>query len=135
MFFDLVSFTENVLLSIIGGIFIRRAEKSFKNWTFFGIIIATHLLGLLLKCLYYTYEHSWMSLSDAYKCVKLVSKASIFLIFFAITVCLITFPFAFHLSASSSSILITMFSFVILMVSFHFSFLKAYYQKNFVRGG
>ena len=66
---------ENVGLSTIGSIFIGEVEKSFDSKTFIVILIGTHVLGLLLKFAYYTYQHPWRKLSLAYYCLEKTSKA------------------------------------------------------------
>jgi hypothetical protein len=77
LLFDFLSLLENVCLSTIGSIFIAEVEKTFDLKTFIGILIGTHVLGLLLKFTYYTYQHPWRKLSLAHYCLEKTSKTLI----------------------------------------------------------
>ena len=76
MVFDSSSFMENCVLVITGAYYIYQVESNFYPVVFCCIVIGTHLMGLLLKCVYYCYQHPWMSSSKARKplenCLKVV---------------------------------------------------------------
>ena len=115
--FDAMSLVENCLLTVVGGIYVSKAENSFRNWIFFATVIGTHLLGLLLKCLYYKHAHPWMSLSDAYETIGNV--LNIVLMFLGVCV-IVGMPISVHLlelNSKYSSILYTLFALSIMMVS------------------
>ena len=79
LLFDFLSLLENCLLSVIGSIYIAEVEDSFVPSRFYGIVIGTHVLGLLLKFGYYRYQHPWMALSPAHYCMDNLSKTFILL--------------------------------------------------------
>ena len=116
--FDVMSLLENCLLAGVGAHTISVAEDSFRKWTFCATVIGTHLFGLLLKCLYYQYQHPWMSLSDAYKSLKNILT----IIIGILGVCLIVaMPLSVHLlemSSTKSSIVYTIFALSLILVSF-----------------
>ena len=116
--FDVMSLLENCLLAGVGAHTISIAEDGFRKWTFCTIVIGTNLFGLLLKCLYYQYQHPWMSLSDVYKSMKNVLT----IILGILGVCLIAaMPLSVHLlemSSTKSSIVYTIFALSLIMVRF-----------------
>ena len=67
MFFDILSLMENCILVTIGAHFVSEAEEFFKLGIFCGMVIGVHLMGLLLKAIFYRYHHPWMSLSATKK--------------------------------------------------------------------
>ena len=116
--FDTLSLLENCVLTFIGGHFIAEAESSFKNWIFFAAVAGSHLLGLLLKCLYYQHQHPWMSLSEVHKSMgKVMDVLLIILILFIIAAMPISVHL-FDLNSTYSSLLYTIFGLSLLMVSF-----------------
>ena len=127
--FDLMSLLENCLLAGVGAHTISVAEDGFGKWTFCTTVIGTHFFGLLLKCLYYQYQHPWMSLSDAYKSMKNV----LMIILGILGVCLIVaMPLSVHLlemSSTKSSIVYTIFALSLIMVSFLNDFFFKYIQS------
>ena len=67
MFFDILSLMENCILVTIGAHFVSEAEEFFKYGIFCGMVMGVHLMGLLLKAIFYRYHHPWMSLSATKK--------------------------------------------------------------------
>ena len=67
MFFDILSLIENCVLVTVGARFVSEAEEFFNYGMFCGIVIGVHLMGLLLKAIFYRYHHPWMSLSATKK--------------------------------------------------------------------
>ena len=65
--FDILSVLENAALVITGSKGLMNIEKSFMGNYFCGMVMGTHMFGLLLKAVYYRHQHPWMSLSQAYK--------------------------------------------------------------------
>ena len=116
--FDVLSFIENCSMTIIGGHFIAEAESSFKNWIFFAAVSGTHLLGLLLKCLYYQHQHPWMSLSEAHKSMGKVLNVLLIILGFLIIAAMPVSVTLFDLNSTYSSLLYTIFGLSLLMVSF-----------------
>ena len=70
--FDILSMLENSAFVFSGSFGIKQIEKSFKMELFCGVVLGTHLLGLILKAFFYRYQHPWMSLSRAYKGMGLI---------------------------------------------------------------
>ena len=100
----MTSLLENCALSITGAFYIGKYEKNFDPLIFCGIVIGSHIVGLLLKLFYYQYQHPWMTLSDARDCMSKVSKGILFLLAVGIAVgipCL-----AYFLSPSTTSTLL-----------------------------
>ena len=69
--FDTMSLAENCGLVISGSYCISLVESDFNYWILSGIVIGTHLFGLLLKCIYYRFQHPSMSISEAHKCLQI----------------------------------------------------------------
>ena len=116
--FDVLSLLENCSMTIIGGHFIADEESSFKNWTFFAAVSGTHLLGLLLKCLYYQHQHPWMSLSEAHKSMGKVMDVLLIILSLFIIAAMPISVHLFDLNSTYSSLLYTIFGLSLLMVSF-----------------
>ena len=74
MVYDILSLMENCVLVTIGAQFVSEAEEFFNFGFFCGMVIGVHLMGLLLKAIYYRYYHPWMSLSDSKKVLGLTLK-------------------------------------------------------------
>ena len=58
-----MSLIENCVLVTIGAHFVSEAEEFFNFRFFCGMVIGVHLMGLLVKAIFYRYHHPWMSLS------------------------------------------------------------------------
>ena len=58
---------ENCVLVTIGAHFVSEAEEFFNFRFFCGMVIGVHLMGLLLKAIFYRYHHPWMSLRPTKK--------------------------------------------------------------------
>jgi len=58
---------ENCILVTIGAHFVSEAEEFFNFRFFCGMVIGVHLMGLLVKAIFYRYHHPWMSLSPTKK--------------------------------------------------------------------
>ena len=116
--FDTLSLLENCLLTFIGGHFIVETESSFKNWIFFAAVAGTHLLGLLLKCLYYQHQHPWMSLSEAHKSMGKVLNVLVTILGLFIIAAMPVSVHLFDLNSTYSSLLYTIFGLSLLIVSF-----------------
>ena len=71
MLFDILSLIENIVLVTIGAHFVSEAEEFFKYGFFCGMVVVLHLMGLLLKAIFYRYHHPWMSLSATKKALGL----------------------------------------------------------------
>ena len=71
MLFDTLSLIENIVLVTIGAHFVSEAEEFFKYGFFCGMVVVVHLMGLLLKAIFYRYHHPWMSLSATKKALGL----------------------------------------------------------------
>merc|ERR1712051_1161102 len=104
LLFDVTSLLENCALSITGAFYIGKYEKHFDPLLFCGIVIGSHIVGLLLKLFYYQFQHPWMTLSDARDCMSKVSKEILFLLAVGIVVGI---PYiAYYLSPSTTSTLL-----------------------------
>ena len=104
LLFDVMSLLENCALSITGAFYIGKYEKNFDPLLFCGIVIGSHIVGLLLKLFYYQFQHPWMTLSDARNCMSKVSKGILFLLAVGIVVGI---PYiAYYLSPSTTSTLL-----------------------------
>ena len=82
LLFDLMSLSENCVLLITGAFYIGKYETDFDpyKYQFCAVVLGTHVFGLLLKFLYYQFQHPWMTLSLARDCMGKVSKAIICLL-------------------------------------------------------
>merc|ERR1739838_595699 len=77
-----MSLSENCVLLITGAFYIGKYEKDLDpyKYKFCAVVLGTHVFGLLLKFLYYQFQHPWMTLSLARDCMGKVSKAIISLL-------------------------------------------------------
>ena len=82
LLFDLMSLSENCVLLITGAFYIGKYETDFDpyKYKFCAVVLGTHVFGLLLKFLYYQFQHPWMTLSLAREGMGKVSNAIICLI-------------------------------------------------------
>ena len=80
--FDVLSLMENCGLLITGAFYLGKYESDFHpyRFSFCAIVLGTHVFGLLLKFMYYQFQHPWMVLSLARDCMGKVSKAIISLL-------------------------------------------------------
>ena len=80
--FDVLSLMENCGLLITGAFYLGKYENEFHpyRFRFCAIVLGTHVFGLLLKFMYYQFQHPWMALSLARDCMGKVSKAIISLL-------------------------------------------------------
>ena len=87
--FDMMSLTENFLLTIFG--YFHILDNSYDGLMICYIILGIQLAGILLKCLYYLHFHPWMNLSKAYKTlensVKSLFGSLIFIALIAMPIC------------------------------------------------
>ena len=86
LLFDTMSLMENCVLSITGSYYIGKYEKTFDSYKFCGVIVVFQVLGLLMKLMYYQYQHSWMKLSPARQCMGKVSFAIILILVISIAI-------------------------------------------------
>ena len=69
-------------------------------WQFFGTLISIHLFGILLKAIYYRYQHPWMPLSLVYKRLGQVLQVILALIGLALVVAM---PISVHMLSNDDS--------------------------------
>ena len=112
-----MSLIENVVLTIIGGIAISEAENDFEVWKFFSLVIGIHLLGILMKCLYYSYQHPWMSLSASYKSIKRIVNVVMIILVICIIIAMPLSVHIFELNKKYSTVLYVLFGLSLIMVS------------------
>ena len=102
LLFDVASLLENCALSITGAFYIGKHEKNFDPLVFCGIVIGSHIVGLLLKFFYYQFQHPWMTLSDARDCMSKVSKVILSLLAVGIVVGILYIAISLYPSTTST---------------------------------
>ena len=101
LLFDVTSLLENCALSITGAFYIGKYEKNFDPLIFCGIVIGSHIVGLLLKFFYYRYHHPWMTESKAYDFMGQVSTGILSLL----AVCIVVgIPYIAYISSSTRAV-------------------------------
>ena len=120
--FDILSLLENSALVFSGSFGIKQIEKSFKMELFCGFVLGTHLLGLILKALYYRYQHPWMSLSRAYKGMGLILQVILTLLGLMIVISMPLIGYFLVTDETTSTILYILTGLIIALVHFINSF-------------
>ena len=121
--FDILSLLENSSLVFSGSFGIKQIEKSFKMELFCGVVLGTHLLGLILKALYYRYQHPWMSLSRAYKGMGLILQVILILLGLMIVISMPLIGYFLVTDETTSTILYILTGLIIALVHFDNCFL------------
>ena len=118
--FDILSFLENAALVITGSIGLMYIEKSFMGKYFCGMVMGTHMFGLLLKAIYYRHQHPWMSLSQAYKGMGLTLNVILGIFLIIVIVSMPLFGYFLAMDQTTSIILYILTGLTVAMVRITF---------------
>ena len=121
-----MSFVENCTLSITGALYIAEVETDFNPELFYGVILGVHVFGLIMKLVYYQFQHPWMELSEARDCIKRLTYAILAVLVFSIIGGVLHYATEISNSKKFSEIVFIVFGLSLILVSILAQFYTMY---------